>query len=159
VVANLIVWPSLFERQRQVILSAGLLAYRARAQREGEVIHLIDLSHLLRSVGDCNEPFPVPHRRRDEANHGGGPDALEVAGSGASRGTSPAGSRSRPATSGRITTGILPSCPCPDLTDVGGQLGQQSAPPTSNATSASCASMRAKCSPGFVRSSSSPARL
>jgi error-prone DNA polymerase len=29
-VANLIVWPSLFERQRRVVLSAGLLACRGR---------------------------------------------------------------------------------------------------------------------------------
>ena len=74
-VVNLVVWPSLFERQRQVVLSAGLLACRGRVQREGEVIHLIaedliDLSDLLRSVGDRNEPFPVPHGRGDEAKHG-----------------------------------------------------------------------------------------
>ena len=61
-VANLIVWPSLFERQRRVVLSAGLLACRGRVQREGEVIHLIaehliDLSDLLRSVGERDEPF------------------------------------------------------------------------------------------------------
>ena len=78
-VANLIVWPSLFERQRRVILSAGMLACRGRVQREGEVIHLIaehliDLSDLLRSVGERDEPFPLPHGRGDEAKHGGGPD-------------------------------------------------------------------------------------
>jgi error-prone DNA polymerase len=69
-VANLIVWPSLLERQRRVVLSAGLLACRGRVQREGEVIHLIaehliDLSDLLRSVGGRGEPFPVPHGRGD----------------------------------------------------------------------------------------------
>jgi error-prone DNA polymerase len=62
-----------------VILSDGLLACRGRVQREGEVIHLIaehliDLSDLLRSVGDRDESFPVPHGRGDEAKHGGGPD-------------------------------------------------------------------------------------
>jgi error-prone DNA polymerase len=77
--ANLIIWPSLFERQRRVILSAGLLVCRGRVQREGEVIHLIaeyliDLSDLLRSVGECNEPVPVLHGRGDEARHGGVPD-------------------------------------------------------------------------------------
>ena len=69
-VANLIVWPSLFERQRRVVLSAGLLACRGRVQREGEVIHLIaehliDFSDLLRNVGERNEPVPVPHGRGD----------------------------------------------------------------------------------------------
>ena len=43
-VANLIVWPSLFERQRRVVLSAGLLACRGRVQREGEVIHLMPIT-------------------------------------------------------------------------------------------------------------------
>jgi error-prone DNA polymerase len=78
-VANLIVWSSLLERQRRVILSAGMLACRGQVQREGEVIHLIaehliDLSDLLQSVSERDEPFPVPHGRGDEAKHGGGPD-------------------------------------------------------------------------------------
>ncbi len=55
--ANLIVWPSLFERQRKTLLSATMLACRGKLQKEGEVIHVIadditDLSALLRSVGD-----------------------------------------------------------------------------------------------------------
>jgi error-prone DNA polymerase len=62
-----------------VVLSAGLLACRGRVQREGEVIHLIaehliDLTDLLRSVGERNGPFSVPHGRGDEAEHGRGPD-------------------------------------------------------------------------------------
>jgi error-prone DNA polymerase len=78
-VANLIVWLSLLERQQRVVQSAGLLACRGRVQREGEVIHLIaehliDLSGLLRSVGERDEPFPVPHGRGDEVKHGGDPD-------------------------------------------------------------------------------------
>ena len=81
-VANLIVWPSLLERQRRVILSAGLLACRGRVQREGEVIHLIaehliDLSDLLWSVGNRNEPFPVPQGRGDEAKRGGADQRAE----------------------------------------------------------------------------------
>jgi error-prone DNA polymerase len=60
-----------------VIPSAGLLACRGRVQREGVVIHLIaehliDLSDLLRSVSECDEPFPVPHGQGDEAKHGSG---------------------------------------------------------------------------------------
>jgi error-prone DNA polymerase len=47
--ANLIVWPSLFERQRRTVLSSSAAACRGKVQREGEVIHvvahnLIDLS-------------------------------------------------------------------------------------------------------------------
>ncbi len=55
--ANLIVWPSVFERQRRILLSATMLACRGKLQKEGEVIHVIaeeitDLSAQLRSVGD-----------------------------------------------------------------------------------------------------------
>jgi error-prone DNA polymerase len=86
-VANPIGRPSLFERQRRVILSAGLLACRGRVQREGEVVHLIaehliDLSDLLRSVGGRGEPFPMAHGRGDEAKHCGGPDQRPVDGLG-----------------------------------------------------------------------------
>ncbi|MGE4048710.1 MAG: error-prone DNA polymerase, partial [Acetobacteraceae bacterium] len=53
--ANLIVWPSLFEAQRRLILSAGMLACRGKLQQESGVIHVVadrmtDLSELLRSV-------------------------------------------------------------------------------------------------------------
>ena len=46
------IWPSLFERQRRLILSAGMIACRGKVQREGEVIHVVaerltDLSGLL----------------------------------------------------------------------------------------------------------------
>ena len=82
-VANLIVWPSLFERQRRLILSAGMIGVRGRVQREGDVMHVIaehlfDLTHLLRSVGDRDEAFPLATGRGDEAKHGGGPDQRDV---------------------------------------------------------------------------------
>jgi error-prone DNA polymerase len=55
--ANLIVWPSVFDRQRRILLSATMLACRGKLQKEGEVIHVVaeeitDLSAQLRSVGD-----------------------------------------------------------------------------------------------------------
>jgi error-prone DNA polymerase len=54
-VANLVIWSSVFERQRRLILSTGMIGCRGRVQREGQVIHvvaehLIDLSGLLRSL-------------------------------------------------------------------------------------------------------------
>lgn len=54
-VANLVIWSSVFEKHRRLILSSGMIGCRGRVQREGEVIHLvaehlIDLSELLRSV-------------------------------------------------------------------------------------------------------------
>ena len=60
-VANLVIWPSLFEKQRRLILSVGMIACRGRVQREGQVVHVVaehmlDLSDLLRSVGNREEP-------------------------------------------------------------------------------------------------------
>ncbi len=81
-VANLIVWPSVFEAQRRLVLSAGMIACRGRVQREGDVVHVVteqltDLTPLLRSVGQHGGAFPVRHGRGDQATHGGGPDARE----------------------------------------------------------------------------------
>ena len=39
-IANLIIWPSVFERQRRLILSASMIGCRGKLQREGEVIHV-----------------------------------------------------------------------------------------------------------------------
>ncbi len=88
--ANLIVWPAVFERQRRLILSAGMVACHGKLQREGSVIHIIvdrleDCSALLRSVGQRDEAwapgigrapeaFPLRTGRGDEAKHGGAPD-------------------------------------------------------------------------------------
>ncbi len=54
-VANLVICPNLYEKQRRVILSAGMMAVHGRVQREGEVVHLIahrltDLSSELRPL-------------------------------------------------------------------------------------------------------------
>jgi error-prone DNA polymerase len=84
-VANLVIWPNLYEKQRRVILSAGMMAVYGRVQREGEVVHLIahrltDLSSELASIGDRDAAFPVPRGRGDEAKAGGGPDPRETLG-------------------------------------------------------------------------------
>ena len=55
-IANLVIWPKLFEANRRVILSATMLAARGVVQREGEVVHLIvhkiaDLSDVLAAIG------------------------------------------------------------------------------------------------------------
>lgn len=80
--ANLIVWPSVFERNRRTVLSARMIACRGLLQRESDVIHVVaeqltDLSDLLASVGERGDPFPLVHGRGDEATHGGGPDPRE----------------------------------------------------------------------------------
>ena len=73
-IANLVVWPKVFEQNRRTILSAGMIAVRGRVQREGEVVHLVvqrltDLSAELASVGERDTAFPLPHGRGDEFHH------------------------------------------------------------------------------------------
>jgi len=83
-IANLVVWPKVFERFRRTILSAGMIAVRGRIQREGEVVHLVaqrltDLSADLAGVGKRDQPFPLPHGRGDEFHHGSStPDPREL---------------------------------------------------------------------------------
>ncbi len=74
-IANLIVWPRLYERQRRVLLAARMLAVKGRVQREGAVVHLIahrltDLSADLAGISTENTGFPVTHGRGDEVHHG-----------------------------------------------------------------------------------------
>ena len=77
-VANLVIWPSLYEQQRRVVLSASLLVIDGKVQREGEVVHIVatrlhDGSDLLASLSDRGA-FPLPHGRGDEVYHGSAPD-------------------------------------------------------------------------------------
>ncbi|WP_428378001.1 error-prone DNA polymerase [Lichenicoccus sp.] len=76
-VANLILWPDRFERQRRLVLSAAMIACHGKVQREGEVIHVVtdrleDLTGLLRSVGRQDGSFPIRHGRGDVATHPSG---------------------------------------------------------------------------------------
>jgi hypothetical protein len=84
-VANLVVWPSSFEKQRLVVLSAGMMSVRGKIQREGAVVHLVahhltDLSEDLASVGERDGGFPLPHGRGDQIRDGGsfGPDQRDL---------------------------------------------------------------------------------
>ncbi len=89
-VANLVIWPALFEQQRRVILTAGMLAVDGRIQREGEVVHVIasrlhDLSRhwpasaiamehsrcrtaaATKLITPCRAPIREHHARRSRA--------------------------------------------------------------------------------------------
>jgi error-prone DNA polymerase len=82
-VANLIVWPSLFDKLRRTILGAQMMTCRGKVQCANGVVHLIaehllDETDLLNSVGGQNEPFTLPAGRGDQARHPGGPDPREA---------------------------------------------------------------------------------
>ncbi len=76
-IVNAVVWPTLFERQRRVLLSASMMAINGKIQREGDVVHLVaqrlfDLSNDLGRLGEQDEKFPLPHGRGDEFARGNG---------------------------------------------------------------------------------------
>ena len=82
-IANLIVLPGLFDRQRALVLRTGLLGCRGRLQRQGKVLHLIaehlvDLSSWLGRIGG-DEGFALATGRGGEARHGGSPDQRDAA--------------------------------------------------------------------------------
>jgi error-prone DNA polymerase len=73
-IANLIIWPSLFDRQRRMILGAQMLACRGKVQAANGVIHvvaehLMDQSGLLRRVGGSDEAFVIPAGREGLSFH------------------------------------------------------------------------------------------
>ena len=75
-VANLVIWPSLYEKQRRLILTASMMGVKGRIQREGEVVHIVaarldDLSGELASLGERDAPFPLRHGRGDGFHSGG----------------------------------------------------------------------------------------
>ncbi|MFA1625275.1 error-prone DNA polymerase [Rhizobium mongolense] len=77
--ANVVVWPSLFEKRRRVVLGSSMMAINGRIQREGDVVHLVaqqlfDLSGDLSGLADRDIDFKLPTGRGDEFAHGGGPD-------------------------------------------------------------------------------------
>jgi len=78
-IVNAVVWPSLFERQRRILMGASMMAINGKIQREGEVVHLVaqrlfDLSPNLAGIGATEGEFRLPHGRGDQVKHGGGPD-------------------------------------------------------------------------------------
>jgi error-prone DNA polymerase len=69
-VANLVVWPAVFERFRRIVLGAQLMAVRGKVQKEGRVIHivaetLIDRTDLLRRLAETDHGIEAPVARAD----------------------------------------------------------------------------------------------
>ena len=65
-VANIVIWPKMFERYRKQVLRSRLLGVSGRVEREGLVVHVIasdivDLSSSLISLADQQLP---PYERR-----------------------------------------------------------------------------------------------
>ncbi|MCS4243143.1 error-prone DNA polymerase [Rhizobium sp. BIGb0125] len=81
-IVNAVVWPSLFERQRRVLMTASMMGIHGKIQKEGEVVHLVaqklfDFSSDLANLGERNGEFPLPYGRGDQVKNGGGPDSRD----------------------------------------------------------------------------------
>jgi error-prone DNA polymerase len=60
-VANLVIWPDVFERQRKIVMGARLMAVHGLVQKDEAVIHVVarqlqDDSHRLRTLSDQAMP-------------------------------------------------------------------------------------------------------
>jgi error-prone DNA polymerase len=71
-VANLVIWPKLFEQFRPVIMSARLLVVHGRVQTDGRVIHVVaerleNRTDRLDSLAE--DRVPATHARGDEVTH------------------------------------------------------------------------------------------
>jgi error-prone DNA polymerase len=58
--ANIIIWPKVFEANRRIVLGARMLAVKGQVQREGLVIHVIarnlyDLTPALLTLADGHD--------------------------------------------------------------------------------------------------------
>ena len=82
-VANVVVWPDVFERYRAIVLKASLLLVKGRLQREGLVIHLVaeritDMTPSLATLASPGLEAPAletPLARADEVKRPG-PDPV-----------------------------------------------------------------------------------
>jgi len=76
-IANIVIWPKVFEAQRRVVLTSRLLGVTGRLQKEGLVIHLIadrlhDLSPLLSRLSEPQrQSFERAIARADEVRRPG----------------------------------------------------------------------------------------
>jgi error-prone DNA polymerase len=84
-IANLVIWPSLYEKQRRIVHSAGVMAVYGPIQREGEVVHLVahrltDLSNELASIGQRDITAGVSRDHSVQTEHGRGTAPRETFG-------------------------------------------------------------------------------
>ena len=72
-IANLVVWSTVFEKYRRVVMTSRLLAVRGLVQKEGLVIHVVaeELIDLSAELDRLDAPLPLVAGRGDEVVHPG----------------------------------------------------------------------------------------
>jgi error-prone DNA polymerase len=73
--ANIVVWEKVGEQYKEAVHGSSLILITGYIQKEGEVVHFIartvvDLSHMLVTIGDRNAPLQSPHQPGDELRNG-----------------------------------------------------------------------------------------
>jgi error-prone DNA polymerase len=105
-IANLVVWPKVFEAHRRIVMGSRLLGVRGRIQRAGEgdyaVIHLVaerlwDWSADLDRISDIDETFHLATGRGDEIRTDPGDRRVAVPEANATRHRSSKGPPAKPA--------------------------------------------------------------
>ncbi len=66
-IANIVIWPKVFEQHRRIVMTSRLLLVKGRVQREKEVIHLVadrleDLSSWLDGLADIDDTIDATPR-------------------------------------------------------------------------------------------------
>lgn len=74
--ANVVVWEKVGIEYKQAVHGASLALITGFIQKEGDVVHLIartvvDLSHMLATIGERNDMLKAPHQLGDEFRNGG----------------------------------------------------------------------------------------
>ena len=74
-VANIVIWPRVYERFRREVLAARFMGVSGRVQRDGEVIHvvadkIVDLSDLLTQLSEDVGEDVHAYANADEFRHG-----------------------------------------------------------------------------------------
>ncbi|EGF93805.1 DNA polymerase III, alpha subunit [Asticcacaulis biprosthecium C19] len=74
--ANIVVWEKVGLEYKRAVYGSSLVLITGFIQKEGDVVHLIartvvDLSHMLASVGERDTPLQLPHQPGDELRNGG----------------------------------------------------------------------------------------
>jgi error-prone DNA polymerase len=104
-IANLVVWPKVFDAHRRIVMGARLLGVRGKIQREGEgdyvVIHLVaeqlwDWSTDLDRIGDIDGTFHLATGRGDEVRTDPGDRRVAVPEANATRHRSSKGPPAKP---------------------------------------------------------------
>jgi error-prone DNA polymerase len=100
-IANLVVWPRVFDAHRRIVMGSRLLGVRGRVQREELVIHLVaeqlwDWSAELDSITDIDD-FHLARGRGDEVRTDPGDRRVSVPEANATRHRSSKAPRAKPA--------------------------------------------------------------